>query len=755
VANKYYAANNGSEAFSGLSELLPKLLFASAVALATGSGDQALARGGDFFNEGPSIPASNITYDVYGQGRPTLSCADPIPSWTFDSVQAGGDRWYATFAGPAPNYCYRDSGGAAPGNMSISLNQASLAACDQLREHFWDTTTTRVYLVVPTGHVPGVDSQVYGSRRNSLFVANAVRTNITLRGFRLFGTNDLNASTFAIQAVSVPGANGWVLDNLIGEWCSSGAKIDGGTIANNTTITMTNCIWRYMRSHGCQIVFHNNAVLSGNTATGNGRCGFSLLLKNSTFKTWIASYNANKLNLWPNPTTVFGQDAGVYSVGSEATFEQAGSNLITGGWADHNAKANIATDALGDNQTFLRNLSTFSDLYGIFFEGGTVSGTSGNIAAHNTLWGNLFTGFESNNGHGNFTLLNNLFFGNGTSSPPNGFEITHQIKYSGNWPSFGTSGVDMYCTRDHVRFDILALALGVSPFTQLTAVASIAAVQATPGSWFLDKTVSTNWKLYVRNPTSTVIAASGVQVTPTVPDIIDYNVYSTSGLVWKYASGAGASQSASGASAIATLFTNLGFEQHGIQADPLYVNTGTGDFTLQVPASPALNSGVVIAGLNDLGSIKPYNGPAPDRGYWESGTSAKLSLSARNVQLDALAARYNNGYWRIYSGAQPATPNTAIGAQVLLAELRFGSPAFAAASGGGPISAIAITDDADADNTGAAAWFRIFEADGVTPILDGTVGTSGCNLNMSTTSIVQHSPIRISSYTHALPMTPA
>ena len=35
----------------------------------------------------------------------------------------------------------------------------------------------------------------------------------------------------------------------------------------------------------------------------------------------------------------------------------------------------------------------------------------------------------------------------------------------------------------------------------------------------------------------------------------------------------------------------------------------------------------------------------------------------------------DNGYLRIYDGTQPATANTAIGSQVLLAELRFNADA--------------------------------------------------------------------------------
>ena len=57
----------------------------------------------------------------------------------------------------------------------------------------------------------------------------------------------------------------------------------------------------------------------------------------------------------------------------------------------------------------------------------------------------------------------------------------------------------------------------------------------------------------------------------------------------------------------------------------------------------------------------------------------KTSISARNTELDALGPQANNGYLRIYTGAQPATPETAASG-TLLAELRFNATAFGASA---------------------------------------------------------------------------
>jgi hypothetical protein len=124
----------------------------------------------------------------------------------------------------------------------------------------------------------------------------------------------------------------------------------------------------------------------------------------------------------------------------------------------------------------------------------------------------------------------------------------------------------------------------------------------------------------------------------------------------------------------------------------------------------------------------------------------KRSAAAANAAANAVAALLNNGYLRLYDGAQPATPETAIVAQVKLAELRFGATAFGNAAAG-VATANAITKDSDADATGTAAWFRALASDGTTAVLDGTVGVSGCNLNMATVAIQLHAEVTVSSFT--------
>lgn len=124
----------------------------------------------------------------------------------------------------------------------------------------------------------------------------------------------------------------------------------------------------------------------------------------------------------------------------------------------------------------------------------------------------------------------------------------------------------------------------------------------------------------------------------------------------------------------------------------------------------------------------------------------KLSNAGANAEADAVVDLLDDGYLRIYDGTQPTNADTAVGSQVLLAELRFGNPAFGAASAG-VATANAITQDSSANNTGTASWFRALKSDGSTVLFDGSVGASGCNLNLNTTSIVSGAPVSVTALT--------
>lgn len=139
----------------------------------------------------------------------------------------------------------------------------------------------------------------------------------------------------------------------------------------------------------------------------------------------------------------------------------------------------------------------------------------------------------------------------------------------------------------------------------------------------------------------------------------------------------------------------------------------------------------------------------------------KHSLGLRNFLLDSgmQTAFDTNGRIAVYTGAQPANPDTnASGTK--LGTLVFSSDAFGAASGGG-ISLAAVTSDTSADATGTAGWFRIYnngeDPDTVTPAtgaqtaqrrLDGTIGT---DMLMDNTSVTAGGTIAMSGWTYNAP----
>jgi len=129
--------------------------------------------------------------------------------------------------------------------------------------------------------------------------------------------------------------------------------------------------------------------------------------------------------------------------------------------------------------------------------------------------------------------------------------------------------------------------------------------------------------------------------------------------------------------------------------------------------------------------------------------NTQLTNTAVNAEADALARLLDTGYLRLYDGTQPATGDTAISTQVLLAELRFNATSAPAASAG-VLTFNSITADSDANASGTATWFRAFKSDGTTAVLDGSVGTSSANLVLNSASIVIHAAVSVSSFTHTV-----
>ena len=131
-------------------------------------------------------------------------------------------------------------------------------------------------------------------------------------------------------------------------------------------------------------------------------------------------------------------------------------------------------------------------------------------------------------------------------------------------------------------------------------------------------------------------------------------------------------------------------------------------------------------------------------------TNAAASAAADAV-VDLCDAGAGAATLRIYSAGSgvPATADTALTDQVLLAQLTMSDPAFGAAANG-VATASAITQDASADATGTAAFFRILDSNGVV-VIQGTVGTATSDLVLNTVSIVAGATVSVTSLTYTQP----
>ena len=128
--------------------------------------------------------------------------------------------------------------------------------------------------------------------------------------------------------------------------------------------------------------------------------------------------------------------------------------------------------------------------------------------------------------------------------------------------------------------------------------------------------------------------------------------------------------------------------------------------------------------------------------------NTQLSDAAANAACNALTALVNSGSIKIYTGTQPANGNAGLSGNTLLATLPLNSTAFgSAAAGAAALNASGVS--ASAGNTGTATWFRVCNSSG-TGIWDGSIGTSGCNINLNSTSVQSGAAVTVTAYTFTI-----
>jgi hypothetical protein len=132
-----------------------------------------------------------------------------------------------------------------------------------------------------------------------------------------------------------------------------------------------------------------------------------------------------------------------------------------------------------------------------------------------------------------------------------------------------------------------------------------------------------------------------------------------------------------------------------------------------------------------------------------------LAQSAAITTLGALFPLLNSGTGVIYSGTMPATPETALSGNTALATATFAATALSGSityvspdvQGSLAFTSTAISPSA----SGTATFMRLYETGGTTVVADLTVGTSGTDVILGTTTISTGTTINITSALLKLP----
>ena len=114
-----------------------------------------------------------------------------------------------------------------------------------------------------------------------------------------------------------------------------------------------------------------------------------------------------------------------------------------------------------------------------------------------------------------------------------------------------------------------------------------------------------------------------------------------------------------------------------------------------------------------------------------------------DATVNAFTALLNSGFLEIWTGSQPALNGALTGTK--LAKLTFGATAFGASSGG--VAAANAIGSAAALATGTAGYFSLMKSDDTTVVATGSVGATGCDLNMTSVSIISGATVSITAFT--------
>lgn len=126
----------------------------------------------------------------------------------------------------------------------------------------------------------------------------------------------------------------------------------------------------------------------------------------------------------------------------------------------------------------------------------------------------------------------------------------------------------------------------------------------------------------------------------------------------------------------------------------------------------------------------------------------RFSSATVDTQTDAVCSLLDDGYFQLWDGKQPKDGDSPPDG-VLLAELRFGSPAFAPSTDG--VAWANPLTMATAMSTGRARWMRALRSDHISVVFDGDVGTGDAVLNLDRVSVQANANVIITDFSYVSP----
>jgi hypothetical protein len=133
-----------------------------------------------------------------------------------------------------------------------------------------------------------------------------------------------------------------------------------------------------------------------------------------------------------------------------------------------------------------------------------------------------------------------------------------------------------------------------------------------------------------------------------------------------------------------------------------------------------------------------------------------LAQIAGQAALNAITALLNGGTLVMYSGSQPASPETGLSGNTALATFTFSGTAFSAASisGGYAVGNASFVSNSVLPTAGGNVTFcRLYKSDGTTAVMDASIGTNGTDIVIANVSLTTSINVSITSLVAKIPVS--